>query len=128
MRSSLQAVGGRLCGELGPSPPSERPRPEEAEVTREQYDAIYATVLAAQQDDSLPAHFYVSEILAIVSAEVTDNQTADGRPVAAAVGGREKACVGTLAISTRSGSPPSSASEYHWRFRTALPSLGERAR
>lgn len=79
-------------------------------MTREQYDAIYATVLAAQHDDSLPAHFYVSEILAIVSAEVTENQTAEGRPVAIAVGGREKASVGGSAISTRSGSPPSSAS------------------
>jgi hypothetical protein len=53
-------------------------------VTREQYDAIYATVLAAQRHDSLRAHFYVSEILAIVSDEVTDNRVADGRRAAAA--------------------------------------------
>jgi hypothetical protein len=71
-------------------------------VTREQYDAIYATVLAAQQVDSLPAHVYVSEILAIVSAEVTDNQTADGRPVAAAAGTRPA----TVAVRERSAPLP----------------------
>jgi hypothetical protein len=70
--------------QLGALPPPERPRPEEASVTREQYDAIYTTVLAAQRHDSLPAQCYVCEILAIVGDEVTDNQAADGRPVAAA--------------------------------------------
>jgi hypothetical protein len=30
VRSALQAVGGRLCGELGALPPPQRPRPEEA--------------------------------------------------------------------------------------------------
>jgi hypothetical protein len=40
---------------LEPGPPLERPRPEEAQMTREQYGAVCATIVATQQDGNVTA-------------------------------------------------------------------------